>query len=174
MSALPVSVKFWRKVDKDGPNGCWIWTGYKNHYGYGVLYVPRADDSGRKPHLAHRIAWELAAGAIPDGLCVCHHCDNRICVNPSHLFLGTRADNLRDMRQKGRGSVPPKVSRPGETHHSAKLSNAEVDIIRQLHRDGDTGQAIAVRFNVNARYVRKIVSGARRKSIPVVTESGVS
>lgn len=89
--------KFWSKVDKSGgPTACWIWTGIKSGGGYGGMLF------GGKERLAHRISYELANDEIPPGLCICHHCDNRICVNPSHLFMGTHQDNMRDMVWKGR------------------------------------------------------------------------
>ena len=95
--------RFWSKVDKSGD--CWVWTaavvGSRNpkfdHVGgYGVFGI------GRKVYRAHRVSWEMAHGPIPDGMLVCHSCDNRGCVRPSHLFLGDQADNVRDMDSKGR------------------------------------------------------------------------
>lgn len=88
--------RFWSSVDKDGENGCWLWTRGRNEHGYGVL--DRKSGSG----LAHRYSWELANGPIPTGLQVLHRCDNPPCVNPEHLFLGTRLDNMADMTAKGR------------------------------------------------------------------------
>jgi hypothetical protein len=90
---------FWAKVRRT--DGCWEWTGARLHSGYGKL--------GRKgrTYVAHRFAWELVNGAIPDGLFACHRCDNRLCVRPDHLFLGTQKDNIADMLSKGRGSLPP-------------------------------------------------------------------
>jgi hypothetical protein len=102
---------------------CIEWMGTRHQRGYGVLRK-----EGRHV-LAHREAYEQAYGLIEDGLSVLHHCDNPPCVNPEHLFLGTQADNMRDMRSKGRGFTLP-VSR-GETHPRALLTAAQVQAIKK-------------------------------------------
>jgi len=81
---------------------------------------------------AHRFIWELFNGPIPDGMCVCHHCDNPPCVNPSHLFLGSHIDNMRDKDTKDRSNNAAK-SRPGEFHGSSKLTNEDVLEIRRRY-----------------------------------------
>ena len=95
-----VEERFWDKVaiaaDDDG---CWEWQAYKNPAGYGKIGV---GGRGKGIALAHRVSWELKFGQIPDGLCVCHVCDNPGCVRPGHLFLGTHKDNMTDMAKKGR------------------------------------------------------------------------
>jgi hypothetical protein len=104
--------RFWAKVNKDGPtmphmeSPCWVWTAFKNQGKYGMVGV-----GGRKVRLAHRVSWILSNGPIPHdgsahGICVLHRCDNPSCVNPSHLFLGTNADNVRDKTSKGRNNAP--------------------------------------------------------------------
>lgn len=94
----PAEERFWRMVEK-GP-GCWRWMGATAH-GYGVIGIRRGKNVG-----AHRLSYEIHNGPIAEGLFVCHRCDNPRCVNPAHLFLGTAADNHRDMCEKGRGVTP--------------------------------------------------------------------
>jgi hypothetical protein len=99
--AVPLERRFWNKVLKT--DDCWLWTGALNapegtrSGGYGVVGTTRP-----KTALAHRVAWELVNGPIPAGMVVAHRCDNRRCVNPAHLFIGTQKDNVHDMLAKGR------------------------------------------------------------------------
>jgi HNH endonuclease len=117
----PTLESFWGRVVK-ADNGCWNWVGaIQTTTGYGAVLM-------RGVRGAHRISWTLAHGAIPAGLYVCHHCDNRICVNPAHLFLGTHQDNMRDMRLKGRGGVPLKQCRYG---HDMSTAHVRADGKRQ-------------------------------------------
>lgn len=94
----PRDERFWQKVEKT--DTCWLWRGSKNTTGYGQLRTDRLEK-------AHRISWEIHNGPIPDGLAVLHACDNPPCVNPSHLWLGTQADNARDRQAKGRQNRRP-------------------------------------------------------------------
>lgn len=144
---------FWDRVSVGAPTVCWPWTGPCNRYGYGVFM------SAARQWKAHRVAWTIKHGPIPHGMCVCHHCDNRRCVNPHHLFVGTQADNLRDMTVKGR--------RPcGSTHGMAKLTATEVMEIRAEYAlGGATQRVLAERYAIARSMVSLIVNGKNWKAL---------
>lgn len=125
-----VEERFWDKVDKHSDDLCWEWTGVKDRKGYGQIKIEG------KTKLAHRISYEIVNGTIPEGIdyhgvCVCHKCDNRLCVNPGHLFLGSQKDNLRDMIKKGR-----RVNTAGSHNGNVKLTESQVLLIREDRRSG--------------------------------------
>jgi hypothetical protein len=134
--------RFWSKVDTSGE--CWEWHGAVSNHGYGQFKL------AKRIVPAHRAAWLLTHGAISDGLFVCHQCDNRRCVNPSHLFLGTHSDNMRDAIAKGR------VSR---VQRRDGLAPDTVRSIRRLFDLGTPKKAIARRFGIYPSTVRDILNG---------------
>lgn len=134
----PLADRLWAKVEKT--DTCWLWTGALQQ-GYGRMFYAAAD---RHPRLAHRVAWELTHGPIPDGMFILHHCDNPRCVRPDHLFLGSQLDNMRDRSAKGRAA-----RLRGELQGGAKLTWEKARQIRILYATGDiTQDQLATRFNV--------------------------
>ena len=144
-----VRERFWANVTPGGPEECWEWQGPRlEPLGYGIL------NHEKKRLRANRVAYALLVGEIPPGMFVCHHCDNPPCVNPSHLFAGTPADNLRDMRRKGRGKWP---GVPGNKHR-AKVSPADVRTIRTAVEKGEASYAeLAARYGISRTAVHAIV-----------------
>lgn len=118
----PIEERFWGKVDKRGPDECWEWAGAINRAGYGKLLVDRRIIG------AHIASYEIHNGPIPDGLWVLHRCDNRRCINPAHLFLGTAKDNTADMMAKGRQGD---TALPGERNGNAHLTNEQAREFRE-------------------------------------------
>ena len=144
---------FWSKVNKT--LGCWIWKGYVTKGGYGTLTVNSITT------FAHRFSWELHNGPIPYGLYVLHKCDNPSCVNPSHLYLGTQADNLVDMVQRNRtwwGKV-----RPGVTQKNNKLFLYQREQIKDRFRKGESGVNLVMEFKVNPSLIQRIRMEAFRR-----------
>lgn len=125
--------------------GCRIWKGSLTSTGYGQLSI--TVDGRKRPEKAHRVSWRVHRGPIPEGMCVCHECDNTLCIYEDHLFLGTKADNSEDMAQKGRA------------HGGYKLTDAEVEQVRQLLDFGVRQQEIADAYGVSRPLVSMIKSG---------------
>jgi hypothetical protein len=146
--------------DKDAPNECWIWKGSrlgKPFGGYGSFSWPVNVFPHVKTRRAHRVAYELYVGLIAGRLEVCHTCDNRACVNPAHLFLGTRKQNAQDASRKGR---LPSNAFPGESHPKAVLTEKIVlECRRRYSLGGVTYKALGLEFGVTPVTVRLAVIG---------------
>ena len=146
--------RFWAKVDKSDESGCWNWTASSTR-GYGCF-----SSVARKTVRVHRLAWELAVGPIPANMLVLHApnvCHNTRCVNPAHLRLGTRADNMADRKKDGTEFVP---FTQGEKHGNAKLTEAKVAEIRSLYAGGDVTQGqISKAYGVSKALISFIVNG---------------
>ena len=157
----PLEERFWEKVDK--PRSlirCWVFSGFRNEDGYGLL-----QDTSRRSIGAHRLAYILTHGAVPKGLVVRHRCDNPACCRPSHLEIGTKADNNRDMAERKRHRIytHPEMRNQGETNGQAKLRDAEVVAIVAEYRAGGVSQrTLASRYGIAQQTLSKYVRGKRR------------
>ncbi|HEX6786956.1 MAG TPA: HNH endonuclease [Acidimicrobiales bacterium] len=151
---LVLAARFWVHVAHPFTSECWEWTGWREWDGYGLLRV-----DGR-PQKAHRLAWRLTRGDIPTGLYVLHRCDNKPCVRPAHLYLGTQNDNMRDVWRR-QGERRRGAMRRGDACTFRKLSESQVLEIRALAADvvgnGLTYRAIAERYGVNESSIGQIV-----------------
>lgn len=144
--------RFWRRVDRRGPDECWTWLAAKCR-GYGFMSTTH----GGSPVKAHRVSYELHYGRIPEGLVVCHKCDNPSCVNPNHLFAATQRENIVDASKKGRMSRPlPKLR--GEGNGSAKLRTMNVLEIRKQYARGASISDLARDFCVHRSTITQIVT----------------
>lgn len=143
---MTLEERFWSKVKKGAPDECWE---QHTKSRYGKIY------DGNKVVLLHRVSWLIFVGEIPEGMEVCHKCDNPRCCNPSHLFIGTHADNMRDMANKGRCRVPALA---GGDNPSAKLTGFEVSKIRELFCSKQNSMhQLASMFHVSRRNISEIV-----------------
>lgn len=154
-TTLPFAERFWSKVDKRGPNECWPWLACRNGKdGYGQFIL-----KGRGPGrlgFAHRIAWELHHGrSFPEGKQACHSCDNRWCVNPTHIWPGTGSENMRDAYQKGRLKLQRRT----------KLLPDDVRLIRKLREQGTTQVELAKRYGVHTNTIRRVEFGQTWKDV---------
>ena len=169
--------RFWANVDKNRPipahvnTPCWLWVAAKVRSGYGRFWV-----SGKMLR-AHRVAWMITQSPIPHDICACHRCDNPCCVNPSHLFLGTHADNSADREVKKRSNPPrgdnhhsrihPERIARGEAQGGAKLTVSKVLDIRARHAAGGiTQRQLAILFGVCFQSINLIVHRKIWKHLP--------
>ena len=148
---MTATERFWSKV-KHRTSGCWEWTGAmtrSGYMGYGRLRM------NSKYYLAHRVSYKMEYGSIPNGLCVCHTCDNRKCVRPSHLFLRTQKDNMVDCSVKGRIAK-------GSRSAKSKLTETQV---KTIHKDKRLHKEIAKAYGVDRSIISKIKGGKIWKHI---------
>lgn len=146
----PIELGVASRIERKGPTECWPWTGYKNVYGYGQFYLLG------KYHPATRVIWELTNGPIANGLFVLHRCDNPICVNPSHLFLGTQRDNMRDCKAKGRNNR-------GERNGMHRFTAEQVKEIRRLYETGNDGyMKLGRKLGINRWTIRNLIKNRWR------------
>lgn len=146
----PLLARFEQYVDRSGE--CHLWLGGKAGNGYGVFFIEKVDGRSVMAY-AHRVAYVIAYGRIPDGLYVCHHCDNPPCVNAEHLFAGSQFDNMRDAAKKGRTS-----------QSNLRLPQRVVDAIRLRYAAGGVTQAaLADEYDISHQHVSNIILGKRRK-----------
>lgn len=148
------------RVKVNSATGCWEWIGTKRR-GYGRTTTGSRTDGTRKSISAHRLSYQLFKGDIPPGYEICHKCDNPSCINPDHLFAGTRQDNVDDREKKGRNVVPR-----GENNGRAKLSANDVYAARiERVTKGTSFQALAHKFGVSKKAIMDAVMGKHWQSV---------
>lgn len=172
---------FLRKINVDGPlpdqsvlqylglGKCHTWTGHQKPNGYGQAHI------GKKPEYAHRLSWMIENGEIPQGSFVLHKCDNPLCVNPDHLFLGDAKTNAEDRSQKMRNNsasgtshrsvTAPEATPKGSAHGRAKLTEESVAEIRSAFQDGVTKKDLATKYGVSWWLIHKIIKGLLWKHV---------
>lgn len=154
MARKTVADRFLEKVDRSNPEGCWLWTAYRNRDGYG-----RFGFNG-KSRAAHRLMYQWVRGDIPRGLVVRHSCDTPSCVNPDHLEVGTQRENIHDMMVRGRWGGPV-----GEGNHHAKLTEDDVREIRERAAQGASAVEVSQDYPVSPEQAANIISGRSWKRV---------
>lgn len=139
--------RFWAKVNMSTPDKCWEWTANTGR-GYGMFWF------GKIPMVAHRVSWMMLRGHIPEGKLVLHKCDNRRCVNPNHLFIGTQSDNVCDMHSKGREG-------DYRTGITKSFSEEEILDIRDMHSKGMSLRSIAIKYKTTHQTIKRAMSDGR-------------
>lgn len=155
-----VEERFWIKVDQAGPDECWPWNRSRRKRGYGQFRV----STGEAPQISSRVAWRLTRGEIPEGLAVCHSCDNPPCCNPRHFFLGTSAENTADMVAKRRHAMAGPKAVGDLVQRVRRLSDAQIFEARQLREEGLSFRAIAAQYGVHHTTIMRLVNETHWKS----------
>ena len=143
-----LEARFWAKVEPDQNSGCWLWAAGVSAAGYGRIKVDG------KAQYAHRVALHLAGRSPADAEAVCHRCDTPACVNPNHLWVGTQADNLKDMWAKGRARP---AAHSGAANGRAKLTNEAAAEMRKAHVEGVTARVLAERYGICRPQVNRVL-----------------
>jgi hypothetical protein len=150
MSKRPATeTEFWGRMSPEPNTGCWLWTGTVLHYGHGVIQIRK------KAWQAHRLAWTLARGPIPEGAFVCHRCNVPACCNPDHLYIGDAQTNQRDVDESGHRAK-------GERQGLSKLTEDDVRSIRAEYRrysDTHGAPALAKKYGVTRTPILHIING---------------
>lgn len=150
---IPIEVRFWKYVDKKGPNECWLWNSKSvTSAGYGLIWESQIKGHKKKKWDVHRLSWTLHNGQIPLDMQVLHKCDIKRCVNPNHLYLGTRKDNMRDALERGQKPIGSQCS-------FVKLTPLQVRLIRRLKATGLTQQELSNLFKVSKGTIFRAYSG---------------
>jgi hypothetical protein len=144
----PAEERFWDKVNKNTGTDCWHFTGSIAYNGYGQFKF------NGKIIKAHRFSYELNKGPIPDGMCILHACDNRLCVNPDHLSIGTQRDNVYDMINKNRKAI-----QKGSLNGMSKLTEDQVKLIKRRIASGEKQVNLAKEYGVNKSQITEIKIG---------------
>lgn len=165
-----LEARFWPKVQVAGPDECWLWNGSvtrKGAHGYGRIMK----EPGRLV-VAHRVAWEIANGPIPEGMVVCHRCDVARCVNVAHLWLGTQKDNMQDASHKGRVYAQTHVTPGGDLHPLTVHSDALCTCMRMDVAFARMSEVeVAQQYGLPVGSVRSLLwSGRRRRHLPTIAE----
>lgn len=158
--SLSIEERFWSKIKIGSPDECWEWMGGLFTKGYGCFRV------GGMVKQSHRFSWEIHFGTIPQNKLVCHTCDNRRCVNPNHLFIGTNQDNMSDMVRKGRSAkgkshglyLHPDKRAIGQKHGRAKLSDIDIIHIRYQHELGAPNIELSKQYNIDSSVISEIIN----------------